>query len=103
MNKPEEHICENSSCGKKFLRLRKTKMYCCRRCFKMAFYYRMKEKALREQKFPIYRCPKCHATIQLDFDPAKKFSPWATFQCPLCNTLMIRVIDEVCTKEAVIA
>lgn len=35
--------------------------------------------------YPKFRCPDCHALIQLDFDPAKDFTRWQLFNCPNCN------------------
>jgi len=103
MAKLEKAICQNPSCGATFWRQKSRKIYCSRKCFKKAYYYRMKEKELKERKYPLYHCPKCKNMVQLDFDPAKRWSPWLTFQCPLCNTLMVRVVDEVCTGDLVMA
>lgn len=98
--KGEIHICENTSCGKTFIRQKVVNVYCSRRCFKKAYYYKQKNK---ERQFPVYRCPKCNTSVQLDFDPAKRWSPWLNFKCPNCNTLMISVVDEIETQDNITA
>ena len=75
-------------------------IYCRRLCFKKANYQKIKcEESLNAKKFPVFRCPTCGTTIELDFNPIKKSGRWLKFKCPECNVLMISVVDFVMTKD----
>lgn len=99
----EKHICENINCGKTFYRRKKINIYCSRKCFKQSWYNRMKEKEARNKRYPVYHCPRCNTSVQLDFDPARRFSPWLAFKCPMCDVLMIQVTDNISTQDQVMA
>ena len=75
-------------------------IYCCRKCFKKAFYHRKKAEELSNIRFPIFLCPSCGRKIELDFDPIKNLSAWDGFSCPFCEVLMISVSDEIITQES---
>ena len=98
---PTKRICP--TCGKEFVARKDINIFCQRKCFKKAYAAKMKEKAAKENKFPIYKCPKCKRITQLTFDPAKKFSPWLAFKCELCGILMISVCEELGVDDSVIA
>ena len=101
MKKPEKATCKNIGCANVFLKYSKRKIFCSTKCKKRDFYRRMKENEEANKKYPIYHCPKCNTSVQLDFDPAKRWSPWLKFKCPNCGILMISVCDEIETGDEV--
>jgi len=82
-------------CGKKFLPKSEKNYYCCRRCFKKAYYHKKKGEELNLKEYPFFICPKCLKQIKLDFDPATESTRWLHYSCPNCSTLMINVSETI--------
>lgn len=51
-----------------------------RKCYMLN--YRKKQK---ENKYPIWICPKCRKKTQLDFHPKMNIEKWRKFQCSHCG------------------
>lgn len=87
------------TCKKKFTPKSEKNYYCCRKCFKKAYYHRVKAEELKNKKCPTFLCPSCDQTITLDFDPVKDSFRWLHFVCPGCNVLMISVSELISTGD----
>lgn len=85
------------TCNKLFLPKRPNNVFCQRRCFKLADYKR--QKLLKGNGFPSFKCPACDNIINLNFNPVKKPQLWANFKCPSCNVLLICVVDCLSTED----
>jgi len=81
-------------CGKKFIAIKTTQFFCCRRCFKKDFYQRNKDKNQENSENPHYptkTCLFCEEKSQLDFDPVRnpeRFNAWGCPHCGATNKLV---------------
>ena len=87
------------TCGVEFMPKSERNKYCTRSCFKKAFYHRKKAEELKAQKTPSFKCPSCDQHIILPFNPVDQPGLWAVYICPGCNTLMIRVSENIVTQD----
>lgn len=99
MRPTQKIICQ--ACKKSFLPKSEKNIFCSRKCFKKAYYHRMKGEEIADlKKFPTFLCPSCGTSITLDFDPVKNSQKWLHYSCPGCNTMMINVSDLINTKDS---
>lgn len=75
-----DRICKN--CGNNFFAQKHKQFFCSRKCFKKD--YSLKKKSEFSGKFPLYKCPKCYNSVELNFDPIKNAQRWIGFECPYC-------------------
>ena len=77
-------------CGKEFTAIKTTQFFCCRRCFKKAFYQKNKEHIQEIQSrgpvYPSKECSFCLKTSKLNFDPVEKPKLFNDWSCPNCDT-----------------
>jgi hypothetical protein len=76
-----------ATCGREFIPVKNKQLYCCRNCFKKAYYYRRID--LRVSKggspFPDFICRNCGKKSPLTFDPRKNYNAWLAVVCPFCG------------------
>ena len=73
-------------CEKKFVAIKHTQYFCCRKCFKKDYYQRTKERlAILSKKHPSYNCPVCANGTELPFDPTKNSGDFNALVCPFCG------------------
>jgi predicted RNA-binding Zn-ribbon protein involved in translation (DUF1610 family) len=88
------------TCGVKFMPKSERQRYCCRSCFKKAFYHRKRAEELNRQKAPNFRCPLCDQYIILPFDPVENAELWTQYKCPGCFALIISVSENISAKDS---
>jgi DNA-directed RNA polymerase subunit RPC12/RpoP len=80
----EKKLCE--TCGAEFRPKKSKQLYCCRKCFKKAYYRRtVVNKFGTGRPFPEYTCPNCGKKNILDFDPSKDYNAWLETVCKHCG------------------
>lgn len=76
-------------CGKEFTAIKTTQFFCCRRCFKKAFYQKTKEHIQEERArgpiYPMKECSFCLKTSKLNFDPVENPKLFDDWECPHCR------------------
>lgn len=82
-----EKICLN--CDIVFYAKSEKHIYCCRKCFKQAYFRRKKKEEINS--YPIYCCAACGYKHKLDFHPTKKKNrtKWSKYPCPRCQTTVL--------------
>ena len=70
-------------CKTKFTPKTKNHTFCKRKCFKIDYNRRLREKNLGGN--PSFLCPRCKKLTKLDFNPKKNTLKWNNFICPNCN------------------
>jgi hypothetical protein len=91
-----EKICANIHCQKTFFAVNSVQNFCCRRCFKIAYHARMKEKKKLEKANPIRAhktCDFCRREYVIPFDVVrypKKFDEWSCPHCGVPNEMIWR-------------
>ena len=78
-NKCQKKICPQ--CGKLFTPKTGRQIFHRRKCYMLS--YRSKEK---EQKYPLWICPKCKEKIQLTFHPKMNHEKFKNLKCPKCRS-----------------
>lgn len=76
------------SCGKPFIAIKETQLFCCRKCFKKDYYKRNREQHqydLMNPVFPTQICALCGMTSELGFDPIKDQYRYDKWECPHCH------------------
>ena len=74
------------TCGRPFLAIKDAQRWCQRRCFKRAYYIRVKSRnAELAKRLPGFACPLCHSLSQIPFDPLKNGTAFDSFICPYCG------------------
>jgi hypothetical protein len=75
-------------CGKGFVAIKITQFFCCRKCFKRDYYFRIRTKSQEEKQnphFPTKECCFCLKTSRLSFDPKEHFQLYNAWGCPYCG------------------
>lgn len=81
-------------CGNKFVAIKITQFFCCRKCFKKDYYLRTRDRSQEgenQPKYPFKTCLFCEERSQLDFDPVhspEKFNAWGCPHCGATNKLI---------------
>ncbi len=81
-------------CGDQFSAIKRTQLFCKRKCFKRDYYLRMRADQQEEESRPNYptkKCGFCENSSQLNFDPVKsrdKFNAWSCPHCGVTNRLL---------------
>jgi predicted RNA-binding Zn-ribbon protein involved in translation (DUF1610 family) len=70
-------------CGTLFEPKTKNHIFCKRRCFKIDYNKRLREKNLGGS--PNFLCPKCEKITKIKFDPRKNAKKWNDFTCSHCG------------------
>jgi len=77
------------SCKEWFKAIKTTQLFCCRKCFKKDYYYRLRQKQAIERSspsFPDKYCQVCSTKMILQFDPIKAPHLYDELECPKCHT-----------------
>ncbi len=75
-----------NTCGREFFAIKDTQHWCQRRCFKRAYYVRIKARNLElARRRPSYRCPLCQNLSEISFDPIKNEDAFDNLVCPYCG------------------
>lgn len=69
-------------CKTKFTPRTKNHVFDKRKCFKIDYNRRLKEKV---NIYPTFSCPDCKKATELTFNPKKSVRKWSNFICPYCG------------------
>lgn len=79
----EVRVCRKEGCEKLFVPHKSNQFYCCHEHYAENYVKIVK----KESKYPLWKCPECGNTVELDYFPKsspKKFSKQKCIECGYC-------------------